>query len=236
MWERTDRDPSFRKSEEGEQRVWVDRGIDGRLDDFLVCQPCNDALVNDDPRSERWHPLEDLCPDCRSGFQAHALAVDLFGLPRPLNGVLENRVLTNDESAEGLRRVFPEAFGYFLSESSDRLLPGAGDEFQPRLSDRYSPEPGDRFLPGPGDGFQPGLGDRFLADQGDYFLPPMDDYLIPGRSDGFQPGASDRFLPSPGDGFQLGLNDRFLPDPGDAFMPDASNYFLPGMEDYFLPE
>ncbi len=212
MWERTERDPLFRKSEEGEQRVWVDRGIDGRVDDFLVCQPCNDALVNDDPQGERWHALSDLCPDCRGGFQAHALAVDLFALPRPLNGMLEERVLTNDESAQDPRRATPEAFGYFLSETSDRFLSEAGDEFQPGLGDNFQPEPGDRFLPGPGDGFQPGLGDGFM----------------PGLGDGFQPGMSDRFLPDPGD--------RFLAGSGDPFLPSAGDDFLPGMEDYFLPE
>lgn len=39
----------FRENSEEDRRVWVDRGIDGRVDDFQICRPCGDALGGDDP-------------------------------------------------------------------------------------------------------------------------------------------------------------------------------------------
>jgi hypothetical protein len=106
----------FRKNEELERGVWVDRGVDGRVDGFQVCAPCNEAFLANDTYGPRWHDGTELCPDCRSGFEAHAMAVDLFGLPRPFNGMLEDRLITNDEMESDIRRPDPAAFDYFLSE------------------------------------------------------------------------------------------------------------------------
>ena len=106
----------FRKNFEEDQRVWVDRGIDGRVDDFTICQPCGDALVADDPSGQRWHDGTEMCSTCRADLAAHALAADLFGLPRPFNGMLEDRLLTNDELDAPPPFPVPGAFDYFLRE------------------------------------------------------------------------------------------------------------------------
>jgi len=138
----------FRRNLGDEERVWVDRGSDGRVDDFAICPPCNESLLADDPRGSRWHDGAELCSDCRANFLARALAVDLFGLPRPLNGMLEDRVLTNDELAANPASAIPGAFDYFL--------PGAGDAL---LADE-----GDPSLPGPGTYFLPGIEDYLLPE------------------------------------------------------------------------
>jgi hypothetical protein len=106
----------FRKSFEGEQRVWVDRGVDGRVDDFAICRPCDESFHNSDPYARRWHDMAELCPTCRADFAAHALTVDMLGLPRPFNGMLEDRVLTNDELDAEPPSFMPGAFDYFLLE------------------------------------------------------------------------------------------------------------------------
>ena len=104
----------FRSNNGEENHVWVDRGIDGRVDDFRICEPCSGALLYDDPEGMRWHEGSELCPDCRADFMAQALAADLFGLPRPFNGMLEDRVLTNDELEEEPPGPVPGALDYFL--------------------------------------------------------------------------------------------------------------------------
>jgi hypothetical protein len=107
----------FRRDNERERGVWVDRGIDGRVDNFSLCDPCNDLLHEMDPRGDKWLDAQSgLCPECRADFQAHALAVDLFGLLRPFNGEIEGRYITNDEFAEEPGLAIPEAFDYFLRE------------------------------------------------------------------------------------------------------------------------
>ena len=106
----------FRKNQKDEQHVWVDRGIDDHVDNFNVCAPCNDALLTGDPHGERWHEGAELCASCRAGFQAHAMMVDLFGLPRPFNGMLEDRLLINDEWEADVRHPDPLAFDYFVPE------------------------------------------------------------------------------------------------------------------------
>ena len=87
----------FWKDMEKENGIWVDRGIDARLDSFTICKPCSDTLRDNDPQGQRWHEGEELCPTCHVEFEGHALAVDLLELPRPFNGMLEDRLLTNDE-------------------------------------------------------------------------------------------------------------------------------------------
>ena len=108
---------SFRRDNEHERRIWVDRDLDARVDNASICEPCDGLLRAIDPRGEDWHDMESrLCPECRIDFQAHALAVDLLGLPRPFNGDIENRYITNEELAEEPRSGLPEAFDYFLPE------------------------------------------------------------------------------------------------------------------------
>jgi len=110
----------FRRDNEHEQDIWVDRGIDARVDRFSLCDPCNERLQETDPQGERWHDLEsEICLECRVDFQAHTLAVDLLGLPRPFNGDIEGRYITNDEFAEEPRPGLPAAFDYFLPEKED---------------------------------------------------------------------------------------------------------------------
>ncbi|MCC6694863.1 MAG: hypothetical protein IT365_04440 [Candidatus Hydrogenedentes bacterium] len=189
MLEEFARDLLFRKNDEGDRRVWVDRGIDGRLDDFQVCRPCRDALIEDDPLGQHWHDEKRLCLDCRTEFDARALAVDLFGLRRPFNGMLlEDRVLTNDELYANPRLSAPGAFDYFL------------------------PEPGDGFMPDPIAAFQPNQGDGFLLDPGDSLRPGHGVAFTHGPSDGFPPDRGDSFLPNPGHYFLPGMEAYFLPD------------------------
>ncbi len=203
----------FRRDNEHERRIWVDRDLDARVDNASICEPCDGLLHAIDPKGENWHEMESrLCPDCRTEFQAHALAVDLLALPRPFNGDIEGRYITNEEFAEEARPGLREALSYFMPDPADRFVPGRGDAFAPGPSDGFLPGRGDAFGPGPGDGFLPGRGDAFGPGLGDRFLP--------GRGDAFMPGPGDGFLPSP--------EDRLLTRPGD--------YFLPGMEDYLLPE
>ena len=110
----------FRRDESQERGIWVDRGMDGRVDGFQVCEPCDEALLARDPRGQRWHEAEDeLCPDCRADFLAHALTVDLFGLPRPFNGNIEGRYITNDEWDEEQRPGDPSAFDYLVGGQED---------------------------------------------------------------------------------------------------------------------
>ena len=100
-----------------ERGIWVDRGIDSRLDSFEPCEPCTEDLNARDPRGERWHEAEsEMCPSCRAELLAHAWAVELFGLPRPFNGDLEGRVITNEEFEEERRQIDPSVFDYFVRE------------------------------------------------------------------------------------------------------------------------
>ena len=130
----------FWKDMERESGIWVDRGIDSRLDNFTICDPCGDALRSNDTRGQRWHEGEELCPTCRTDFEARALAIDLLGLPRPFNGMLEERVLTNDELAADPVCPVPGALDYFLASKRGRLLPGAGDPLLPDPEDYFLPE------------------------------------------------------------------------------------------------
>ena len=107
----------FRRDNEHEREIWVDRGIDSRVDNSVLCEPCDGLLRAMAPRGEHWHDMESgLCPECRADFQAHALAVDLFGLPRPFNGDIEGRYITNDELDAPPPFSVPGAFDYFLPE------------------------------------------------------------------------------------------------------------------------
>ena len=107
----------FRRNNGQERGIWVDRGIDDRVDGFELCDPCDELLDELDPRGERWHDVASgLCPDCRADFLAHALATDLFGLPRPFNGDLEGRYITNDELDEVPRPIDPAVLEYFRDD------------------------------------------------------------------------------------------------------------------------
>lgn len=88
----------FRRSLEQEREVWIDRGIDGRVDRFQVCEI--DAAIHgiQDEKGERWLDFEQhLCRDCQLGFLIEATITDQMGLSRPFNGMLEDRIVTNDE-------------------------------------------------------------------------------------------------------------------------------------------
>jgi len=177
----------FWKDMEKENGIWVDRGIDGRLDNFPICGPCSADLQANDPQGQSWHDGQELCPSCRADFQAHALAVDLLGLPRPFNGMLEDRVLTNDEVGADPAPPVPGAIEYFVPgvgdpggpSSGDPYLPGKGDPFVPGAGDPFQPGAGDPLLPRPYDGFLPGLADPFLPNPNNYLWPGMEDYLLP---------------------------------------------------------
>ncbi len=170
----------FRRDNEHEQRIWVDRELDSRVDSASICEPCDGLLRAIDPRGEDWHDMESrLCLECRVEFQARALAVDLLGLPRPFNGDIEGRYITNEEFAEDQRPGLREALSYFMPDRGDGFQPSQGDGFPSGPLDSFLPGRGDAFGPGPGDGFLPGPEDRLLPRPSDYFLPSMEDYLLP---------------------------------------------------------
>lgn len=139
----------FRQNKHGERDIWVDRGIDDHVDAFEICDPCHNALMKADPRGERWHEGEELCPKCLRDFDAHAVAVDLLGLPRPVNGMLEDRLLTNDEPWDSLPSQLPPRLGCL----------GADDGLDAGPYDLYLPGKGSALLPDPGDYLLPGIGD-----------------------------------------------------------------------------
>lgn len=211
----------FRENREDERRVWVDRGIDSRLDDFTICDPCNETLRASDPEGLRWHDGEELCPKCLADFEARRLAVDLFGLPRPLNGMLEDRVLTNDEAAADPAPPVLGALEYFRHRGGQPSVAASGEPSEPGDGDALAPGPNGPFPPDPNDGFQPGPYDAFRPGPYDGFLP--------GPYDGFGPGPYDGFLPGPYDGFRPGPYDGFLPGPYDGFRPGPYDDFLPGL-------
>lgn len=169
----------FREDREEEQRVWIDRGIDGRLDNFVICEPCNEALRANDPEGQRWHNEKELCPDCLVDFEAHKLAVDLLGLPRPLNGMLEDRVLTNDEAAADPAPPVPGALDYFVrreeepsvAASSEPFAPGDGDSLTLGPNGPFPPDPNEGLLPEPYGGIWPGPSEYLWPGMGDYLLP-----------------------------------------------------------------
>ena len=70
----------FRRDNEHERSIWVDRDLDSRVDGgFRICEPCDGLLRAIDPTGEDWHDMESrLCPECRVEFEARALAVDLL--------------------------------------------------------------------------------------------------------------------------------------------------------------
>ena len=109
----------FTRDLEHERRIWVDRGTDCRLDNFEVCAVCDAVLKAQETEDSAWRELDDLCLECRTDFQAHALAVDLFGLPRPFNGDIQGRYITNAEAAEAAPPGFPASLAYFLPERDD---------------------------------------------------------------------------------------------------------------------
>jgi len=90
------------------------QALDNRVDAFQVCAPCHEELMKSDPFGEQWHEMHELCPDCRHDFTAHAMVVELFGLPRPFNGMLEERVLTNDDFNEEPIRPIPGLYTHDL--------------------------------------------------------------------------------------------------------------------------
>ncbi len=177
----------FRKDMERENGVWVDRGIDGRVDAFSICGSCREDLHANDPEGQDWHEGQELCPSCRTDFQAHALAVDLLGLSRPFNGMLEDRVLTNDEVDAEPARAVPGAIEYFSPPEESLPKHGAGD---PRLfgeGDALSPDSVGPLQVGMEDPFRldpnyrpfPGLANPLLPQPNDYFLPGMEGYFLP---------------------------------------------------------
>ena len=107
----------FRRDEEDHNRVWVDRGIDSKVDSFEPCGICDAILEAKEPRNQVWHDFdEEFCPGCRTGFAAEALEVDLSGAPRPFNGDLEGRVISNQEFEEERPPVDPSPAGYYGPE------------------------------------------------------------------------------------------------------------------------
>ncbi len=110
----------FRRDMDDQDRVWVDRGIDSRVDNFEPCDRCNESLREVDPFGREWHDIGDgLCPECRVDFQAHALAADLFGFPRPFNIENTDRTITNDELEARPSRGEPSALEYFVDTQDD---------------------------------------------------------------------------------------------------------------------
>lgn len=103
----------FRKNEEGDQRIWLDRGIDSRVDDLTICEPCDSALRAEDPKNQRWHDTEELCGECRGHLPWQIILTDLLNAPRPFNGMLEDRLIANDEFEVEPPQASPAYMPYF---------------------------------------------------------------------------------------------------------------------------
>lgn len=107
----------FRRSHDNERFVWIDRGIDRRVDEFRICESCDDRLSIRDAIREDWHEVSDLCLECRSDFAWQSLASDMLGLSRPLNGMSKDGPLSNMEmESEEFTRKPPMA-DYFRYHS-----------------------------------------------------------------------------------------------------------------------
>ena len=87
----------MRRNFDHDRGAWVDRGADGRVDDFEMCEICDAMLDIHDEKGEHWHSFDELCGNCKVDFVLEATITDLMGRPRPFNGNIEDRVITNDE-------------------------------------------------------------------------------------------------------------------------------------------
>lgn len=86
------------RNPEDERGIFVDRGEDGRVDEFQICEIDAAILGIVDEKGGHWLDFEQrLCPSCRTDFLIEATITDLMGRSRPFNLMLEERVLTNDE-------------------------------------------------------------------------------------------------------------------------------------------
>lgn len=94
----------FMRDRENERGIWVDRGIDYRLDHSEVCEICDAIAWAKEPEGSQWMEVKGtLCGSCQSEIGARALANDILGLSRPLNGSDPNLIIPNDDELEGHR-------------------------------------------------------------------------------------------------------------------------------------
>ncbi|NUM53445.1 MAG: hypothetical protein HUU46_07365 [Candidatus Hydrogenedentes bacterium] len=86
------------RNPEDERGVFVDRGEDGKVDEFQICEIDAAILGIVDEKGGHWLDFEQhLCPSCQQDFLIDATISDLMGRSRPFNSMIEGRVLTNDE-------------------------------------------------------------------------------------------------------------------------------------------
>ena len=96
----------FCRDNENERRVWVDRGVDNRLDNVEICEVCDAIVAAKEVPGKEWHDADSgLCGDCRTEILVQTLANDIRGDSRPFNMMVKDRVITNDEPEERMSHM-----------------------------------------------------------------------------------------------------------------------------------
>ncbi len=110
----------FYRDHENERHIWVDRGIDSRLDNAEICEVCDAISSVKDPRGDQWLEVEGaLCRGCQTEIQAQALANDILGLPRPLNSSDPDLLIPSEDPCE--RRHTHAGVLMFLFEREENI-------------------------------------------------------------------------------------------------------------------
>ena len=89
----------YREDMERERSVWVDRGIDDRVDRFQPCEICDAILRAKALEDKVWQELH-MCFECNVNFLAQAIVTDVFGGERPINLDREPETITSNKARE----------------------------------------------------------------------------------------------------------------------------------------
>ena len=80
---------------EGDGAIWIDRGVDDKVDRFEPCEVCAAVLQARRLEDQVWQELE-LCHPCNTRFGVQAALTDILGIQRPFNGMREAEVIDLD--------------------------------------------------------------------------------------------------------------------------------------------
>jgi len=84
----------FRRDIEQEGQIWVDRGVDDKVDHFQPCEICDSVLNARDLQDRVWQQLE-LCRPCNSRLEIES-GIEGVKNERPYNLDPVPEVLSND--------------------------------------------------------------------------------------------------------------------------------------------
>jgi hypothetical protein len=85
----------FFEDRERDESIWIDRGVDDKVDRFEPCEVCAAVLQAKQLEDRVWQELE-LCHPCNTRFGFQAVLSDILDIPRPFNGMLEAEVIDLD--------------------------------------------------------------------------------------------------------------------------------------------